>query len=230
VTHPRSAEAAETLVTTQLFNAAWRIGREQLRQQHATLQVLYDAARLAADSHPGAFPVQLDKFVPEDEPTIRQWWEEHLTTLGARDAYGSAIVFFIDGTLRAMLRFYRMIPDVPRKFKSGFNGVTTDRIFRYTGNNVRHFDEWVAPTHQIPHHKRAYAAVTAIAKVLGKPVPDKKHLSVMATNCAWAVIATISERKFEKLIAFVREFMDELLVNTGLESDPLVLAEIAREA
>ena len=29
----------------------------------------------AADAHPGAFPVQLNKFVPKDEATIRRWWE-----------------------------------------------------------------------------------------------------------------------------------------------------------
>ncbi len=229
MTRSRSSKTAEKQVMTRLFNAAWRIAREQVRQQQPTLQVLYNAARSAADAHPGAFPVQLDKFVPEDEATIRQWWDAHLTTFGARDAYASAIVLFVDGTLKAMLRYYGMIPSVPKKFKSGFNGVSTDLIFRYVGNNVRHFDEWAAPTHQIPHRRQAYAAVTAIATVLGRPVPDKKSLSVMATNCAWAVIATISGRTFDKLIALVREFMDELLVTTGLENDPLILSEIAKE-
>jgi hypothetical protein len=222
---------AESLLyfNTGLFNAEWRIAREQLRLQAATLGVLHSAANLASHNIPRGFPFRLDKLTPEDRTALYEWQERESSARGARDAFATGIILFLDNLLKGVLRFYRRIDGLPKQFSSGVNGISTDRIFRFTGNNVRHFDEWCAPTHEIARKDDAYEAVCAIATVVGRPVPKFEELSVMATNWAWPVIATVSGGTFEGLIVHVRAFLDELIANAGLQNDELVLAEVAKE-
>lgn len=225
----------ETQLRTAQFRAAWCRGREQLRNQQPTLSMLFDAAKFASDSHPGA-PPDVTNMTEERQQEFYAWWTQHLTALGARDAYASAIVFFVDSVLKGVLRFYDLIPGATRDFKSGLNGISTPEVFRHTGNNVRHFEEWIHLMGR-PRKKReeatvnmAYDTVVAIATVLSRPVPVREHLTLMATNCAWAVLAVISNKRFEGLLSVLRDFMDELIAKTGLQNDPQVLAEVAKEA
>lgn len=219
----------ERQIAIQLFSTAWRIGWERFRQQRPTLQTLFDAARESNDALSGAPPVRLGQMTDESYATLLRWWEDDGTSRGARDAYASAVVLFVDDTLKATLKFYNRIPKINLNFNSNINGVTTPEVFRLTSNNVRHHDEWIAPTHQIPAADQAYKAVTAICTVVDRPVPKKGGLSVMAANWAWPVLAVVSgDRSFEGLMAKIGEFMDELLLKTGLESDPHVLAEKAK--
>jgi hypothetical protein len=211
-----------------LFTTAWRIAREQLRQQASTMGELFAQAQAANAERPiprPPPPVMTDK----DWDDMADFFERNGRATGARDAYASAVVLFIDGVLKLLRRFYDRIPDVPKAFSVNVNGLTVFDIFRAIGNNVRHYEEWRAPTHLIPRAEQAYWAVTTIAVLVGREVPARDGLAVMAANWAWPVLHATGGGTFAGLLAKVRECSDELLHNVGREDDPLVLAEIAKE-
>jgi len=65
--------------------------------------------------------------------------------------------------------------------------------------------------------------------VLGRPVPAYAELSVMAENWAWPVLHATGGGTFAWLLAKVRACMDEVIRAVGMDNDPLVLDEIAKE-
>jgi hypothetical protein len=212
-----------------LFAGMWRLARERLRQQDETLSILFAAAADAATSHPGFPKLDPESMSVEDWDAFRNFFEQSGKATGTRDAYSTALTMVIDDVLKMTRQFYDRIPDAPMAFGVRVNGKDLFDIFRAVGNNVRHHQEWLAPTDQIPKAKQAYWAVETIAIVVGREVPPFDGLSVMASNWSWPVLHAIGNGTYDGLLVKIRQCMDELIRNVGRENDPSVLAEVARQ-
>jgi hypothetical protein len=119
------------------FVQIWCVGWRDLRQQHDVLKMLYEQVA----RNDGSLPV------PQPERALDahlRWLDELETSIGARDAYATAVVMFVDDLLKRVYGAYKAVPG-PEPLTAGLRGVPLHRLFKATGNNVRHYQDWNKP-------------------------------------------------------------------------------------
>ena len=103
---------------------------------------------------------------------------------GARDAYSTAIVMFLDDSFKMLASFYERIPDVERNLAVRVEGIDLPKIVRDAANNVRHYQGWRVPAKDLLRPELALVNATTIATPMGKAPPNRETVSVWAAN--WA--------------------------------------------
>jgi hypothetical protein len=196
-----------------IFEAFLNRARRQLSLQQDVLRLLFDRAKDANDATPPFPDIRLDRLTDEEIAVLSQYRDKHDGDKGARDAYATAIVIFIDTMLKELATFYERIPSVERGLTVGVDGTDLGTIFRLTANNVRHYLDWRVHFSKLTHRDQAIEAAKMIATLTGKDEPTLETVAVYADNWAWPILAKISGRTFEGLVEIVGRFMDEMLSN-----------------
>jgi len=196
----------------QLFEVVQRHALEQLSAQSETLRLLFDRARDANDALPSFPPVQLDRLTEEERQALSDFFDQDGRARGARDAFATALVVFLDLIFKELRIFYNRIPG-RAQVTVGIDGIDLGTILRHTANNLRHYLDWRVPHSQLTHAEKAVAAATTIAKLMGKEEPTRETVAVWANNWAWPVLARISGRSFDGLTDIVNAALGEMLSN-----------------
>jgi hypothetical protein len=115
--------------------------------------------------------------------------------LNTLEAYGTALVAFLDGLLGSLLRPYRAVPGAAA-LRIGINGVDLCSLLNAAANNLRHYRERSPLLAQVRHANldRAYLNVATLAKALGLPAPARTEHDVafFAQNYCWRIIRLLT--------------------------------------
>lgn len=132
-----------TMVTAN-FVQIWRVGWRDLRQQHDVLNLLYEQVATNANTRLSHSP-GLALGIPTVPSEQLQWVEAIETSIGARDAYATAVVMFVDDLFKRVHGAYKTVPGA-QPLTAGLRGVALHRLFKAAGNNVRHYQEMMTST------------------------------------------------------------------------------------
>lgn len=200
-------------VQAQLFASAWRIVWQQLSQQREVLRYLYNAAQTANTALPKPPIFNRADLTDEEAQALQDFFDDDGAARGARDAFATAIVMFLDDSFKMLTSFYERIPDIERNLAVRVEGIDLPKIVRDAANNVRHYQDWRVPAKDLLRPELALANATTIAALMGKAPPIRKTVSVWAANWAWPILAKISGGTFNGLASAVLSAMEEMLEN-----------------
>lgn len=164
----------------------------------------------------------------EQAQALSDFFETDSAARGARDAYATAVVMFVDDMLKMIRSFYSKIPEIEQTLTVRIDGIDLPTIFRHAANNVRHYLDWRVPPHQLQRPDQAVATATTIAVLMGKAVPTRENVSVWASNWAWPILHKISGATFDGLVRLLARCMDEMLENSGMSEHELVAADLEK--
>jgi hypothetical protein len=212
--------------TPEDFGYVYYNARVRLRQQRATLTLLFDAAK-SANSRVMEVIVAMrsGKDVSLEQAVIDD---------GAVHAYSAGLVLYLDDVLK-QLRWSFEHANVGGNLAAltkPFGGGTYDigDVMCATANNVRHYDEWNRYRSKPASHReksRQMPSIRVLAAVLDFPLPPDGVNHGFNDVFAWPILEKLA-RSYADLEAHIRQYAYEMVTNVEIEESRFV-EQAARE-